>query len=99
MHELGDRMRLRQNPKWQEDVSLAFANPEVVERWHEQARTKWLPPSFPDSQVEDEFLFEYRTAALQSIRHASALGVAAYIAIGSLDIVTGGWNPEHALRR
>ena len=92
-------MRLRQNPRWQEDVNLAFANPEVVEHWHERARTKWLPPSFSDAQVETEFLFEYRAAALQSIRHACALGIAAYIAIGSADIVTGGWNFEHALRR
>jgi two-component system, sensor histidine kinase len=57
------------------------------------------PPSFADLSVERGFLHEYRLAGLRSVTYACALGIAAYLAIGVVDIALGGWDPEATLRR
>ena len=56
-------------------------------------------PSFADLSVERGFLYEYRLAGLRYVTYACALGIAAYLAIGVVDIALGGWDPEATLRR
>ncbi len=76
-----------------------IGSPEAALEWLEKAETKIVPPPFDDSSVEEGFLVDYRLAGLQSVAIACSLGIAAYVAIGTVDILSAGWNSEPALRR
>ncbi len=72
---------------------------DPVSLWHSSARKKVFPPPFPDMGAEQTFLCAYRLAGLSSVRHACTVGIIAYVALGLVDFVTSGWNPNASLRR
>ncbi len=74
-------------------------SPRVLAEWSERANRRAIPPSFSDPSAERQFIADYRLAGLQSVVFACSLGIAAYVALGAVEIAFAGWNAEATFRR